>query len=104
MTDKDYRFEDTDSMIKLNKLRKGLNELLRPEVLDNFVTLLEELGGDNTSCMLARHDWFVHNGKYGEACPYAKMAKTLFLEDNSDGVIETIKWLYENWISKLEEE
>jgi hypothetical protein len=98
-----YAFKDTDTMLVLNKLRKGLNEFLKPEVLDKFVTLSEELGGDNPSCMLERHDWFVNNGKYGESCPYAKMAKTLFLEDNSDNVIELLKWLNENWVSKLEE-
>lgn len=97
----DYKLKDTDSMIKLNMLRKGLDSLLQPDVLDKLVSLSEELGGDNPACMLERHNWFVENGKYGELCPYAKMAKHLFLEENSDNVIKLIDWLHENWTSKL---
>lgn len=99
-----YEFKDTDSMIVLNKLRKVLGELLQPEVLEKLVTLYEELGGDNNSCMLERHEWFVANGEFGEHCAYARMAKRLFLADNSDNVIELIKWINENWVSKLGEE
>ncbi len=98
-----YKLEDTKDMLVLNKIRRGLHELLQPEVLDKLLSLQEELGGDNPSCMLERHDWFVKNGKYGELCPYAKMAKNLFLEENSDNVITLIKWVNKNWISKLEE-
>ena len=98
-----YELKDTDMMISLNKLRKTLNELLQPEVLDKMVSLLEELGGDNPSCMLERHEWFVENGQYGELCPYAKMAKRLFLSENSDNVIQLIEWIHENWVSKLGE-
>jgi len=101
--DNNYAFKDTDAMLVLNKLRKGLNELLQPEVLEKLVSLLEELGSDNHSCMLERHEWFVKNGKFGENCAYAKMAKNLFLQENSDNVIDLIKWINENWISKLEE-
>ena len=96
--------EDTDTMIRLNKLRKTLVSFMQPDVLDKFVSLMEELGGDNPACMLERHNWFVHNGRFGENCPYAKMAKHLFLEDNADNVIQLINWIYENWTSKLEEE
>ena len=102
MTNNNYAFKDTDAMLVLNKLRKGLNELLQPEVLEKLVSLLEELGADNRACMLERHEWFVENGEFGENCPYAKMAKNLFLQENSDNVIELLKWLNENWVSKLE--
>lgn len=105
MTDSEnYELEDTDVMIVLNKLRKILGELLQPEVLDNMLSLYEELGGDNPSAMLERHEWFVKNGEYGEHCPYARMAKRLFLSENSDNVIKLMKWVNENWISKLEDE
>jgi hypothetical protein len=101
MTQDKYDLKDTDMMLALNKLRRGLNELLQPEVLEKMVSLLEELGGDNPSCMLERHEWFIEHGEFKEHCPYAKMAKRLFLEENSDNVIELINWIHENWTSKL---
>lgn len=102
MTKKKFEHKDTEVILALNKLRKTLGSLLQPEVLEKLVSLQEELGADNNGCLIERYEWFVHNGKFGEMCPYAKMAKHLFLEENGDNVIELMNWINENWISKLD--
>ena len=89
---------ENDMMITLNKLRLSLDKVMKPEVLDFLLKLKEALGDEDG--LLARYSWFMENSEAGENCHYAKMAKHLFVENNSDNVIELIKILYENFAGK----
>lgn len=92
---------NNDILLELNHLRKILNGILKPEVLDKLVDLQEQLGADDEQCMLNRFDWFFHNSENKENCNYTRMARHLFIEESSDNVVELIKWLYENWAKEL---
>jgi hypothetical protein len=87
-----------DPTFLLNRLRKILDELLKPETLNQLVKLKEELGDEKG--MLARWEWFTNNRAEGADCHYAKLAKDLFLRNNGDNVITLICWLNDNWASK----
>jgi len=91
-----------DPIVVLNRLRKILDLLLKPEVLEGLVKLKEELGEEND--MLGRWEYFCEHGENGEKCHYAKLSKHYFLEMHGDNVINLICWLNDNWASLCKKE
>lgn len=90
---------DTDALIVLNRLRRALDTLLVPDVLDKLLSLREELGNDDG--LLNRYQYLSEHAVERENCRYTKMAKHYFLEEHGDNVISLIKWLHENFAAKL---
>jgi glucose-6-phosphate-specific signal transduction histidine kinase len=90
---------DTDALLVLNKLRKILDELFQPEVMNKFMDLKEALGDDHG--MVSRYDWFLHNSEEKENCRYTRMAKEIFLAEQGDNIVELIRWLHDNWARKV---
>jgi hypothetical protein len=87
--------DDSDVLLRIATLREDLKELLKPEVLNKLVDLVEDCGPENS--MLERYKYFCEHAENGKDCRYAAMAKKFFLEDKADQVAKDIQWLYENW-------
>ena len=87
-----------DPLLALHALKNALHHLMQPEVLEKFVELREHLedGG-----MLDRYIYFLQKSELKEDCRYTKMAAYYFLEMNGDNVINLIRWLNDNWASKV---
>ena len=86
-----------DALININRLRKTLEQLMKPEVLSAFADLLEEIGKGGESSLPAKYEFFSKNSTEGTKCRYSKMAKHYFLEQHGDSVVELIRWLYNNF-------
>ena len=88
----------TDPLLALHALKKALHNLMQPEVLEKFVELranLEEGG------MLDRYAYFLTQSEQKEDCRYTKMAAHYFVEEHGENVINLIRWLNDNWASKV---
>lgn len=87
-----------DPLLALHALKKALHHLMQPEVLEKFVELRQHLEQDG---MLDRYVYFLQQSELKEDCRYTKMAAHYFLEASGDNVINLIKWLNDNWASKV---
>jgi hypothetical protein len=87
-----------DPLLALHILKQALRELMRPEVLEKFVELRTHLEEDG---MLDRYAYFLTQSELKDDCRYTKMAAHYFIEEHGDNVATLIRWLYENWASKV---
>ena len=90
---------EDDALVVLNRLRKVLDTLIVPEVLEKMVELREELGDENG--LLNRYEYLSEHAENKKDRRYTKMAKHYFLEEHGDNVVSLIKWLHINWAAHL---
>ena len=84
-----------EELAKLESLRLGLKEFLRADVLRNLADLLDVIGKEMS--VVERYNYFSKYSENKENCRYAQIAKKIFEDDQSESVVELIRWLYRNW-------
>ena len=89
------------TILKLANLRESLIKFAKPEVLKKIFDLCDALGTDRNSFVQQYKFWVNKNGK---GCRYASLARTFFIEDQSEKVAKEIIWHYHNWAKHYEKE